>query len=79
MFISKVALAQEGSIHRIHKNGGRAGEVWGELSATWSRGIFGWKKSVNKYSVSIKMPRSGAPAIFMNSVYCTLKPRGYHA
>ena len=42
MFIPKVALAQEGSIHRIHKNGGRAGEVWGELSATWSLGIFGY-------------------------------------
>ena len=24
---------------------------------------------MNKYSVSPKMPRSGAPAIFMNSVY----------
>ena len=34
--------------------------------------FFGRKKSVNKYSVSPKMPRSGAPAIFMNSVYVLL-------
>ena len=26
-------------IHRIHKNGGHAEEVWGELSATWGWGI----------------------------------------
>ena len=29
------------SIHRIHKDGGRAEEVWGELSAAWSRGVLG--------------------------------------
>ena len=40
--------------------------------------FFGRKKSVNKYSVSPKMPRSGAqsqvlraPSIFMDSVYDT--------
>ena len=30
-------------------------------------------KSVNKNSVSPKMPRSGAPAIFMNLVYRIIK------
>ena len=30
------------TIHQIHKNGSRAEEVWGELSATWSRGILGY-------------------------------------
>ena len=30
------------SIHRIHKNGRCVEEVWGELSATWSRGILGY-------------------------------------
>ena len=29
------------TIHRIHKDGGRAEEIWGELSATWSRGVVG--------------------------------------
>ena len=32
-------------LHRIHKDGGRAEEVWGELSAAWSRGVLG-KSSV---------------------------------
>ena len=31
--------------------------------------LLGRKKSMNKYSVSPKMPHSGAPAIFMNLVY----------
>ena len=28
-------------IYRIHKDCGRAEEVWGELSAAWSRGVLG--------------------------------------
>ena len=33
---------EEYYIHQIHKNGGCAEEVWGELSATWSQGILGY-------------------------------------